>query len=518
MIARLLGAGLAFGLSMLPQWAAAWGQEGHSIVAEIGERRLDAKAREAVANILGPGTSLASVSSWADGYRADHRETARWHFVDMARARQVYDPAVDCRLDEKEGDCTVNALERLREVLACGTNEAARRDALKFAVHFVGDIHQPLHAAGELRGGNDQKITGKVHTATCGRPGCEVTVSAPNLHSLWDGELIRWTVYDWGTYVERLEERVLKGNDFQMKVVNEKPEDWAMQSHAIAAMVWPTVSASAPMVIDDAYYQRVLPVLDQQLALGGVRLARYLNDAFSASCPLRRETKLFAGGSETLSASASNLGELKKQLEAYWKTPLPSGLTQYQADQTRVAEVARAYLRTRLASGVSKPAVVLDIDETSLDNLPQMAVNDFGYIRAGDCKLEATGPKSDAACGTQAWEEQGGAAAIPATLALYQEFKGKVAFFFITGRRDSEAAWTEANLAKAGYAGWEKLITKPKEWPSSVSTVNFKATERARLVSQGYTIIANIGDQPSDLAGGYAERVFLMPNPFYRLP
>ena len=502
----------------MPQAANAWGQEGHSIVAEIGQRRLDANARESVAKIIGSGTSLASMASWADGYRPAHPETSRWHFVDIPRERMTYDAAVDCALDPKQGDCTVQALARVRDVLACNSNELARRDALKFAVHLVGDIHQPLHTADELRGGNGQKVEGKVHSTTCGRKGCEATVMSSSLHSLWDGELIRWTVYDWGAYVDRLEDTVLKGNDFQLKVVNEKPEDWAMQGHVVAALVWPTVSDSTPMQIDDAYYQRVLPLLDQQLALGGMRLARFLNDAFTASCPLSDRPQDFAQGSETFAAKASNLGELKRQLTAYGSTALPGGLTQYQTDQKRVTDAARDYIRARLAAGVTRPAVVLDVDETSLDNLPQMAVNDFGYIPQGECAIDEKGPKHGYACASVPWEQQGGAPAIKATLDLFNEFKAKVSFFFITGRGPGQVPGTEANLSKAGYSGWVKLVTKPKAWPSAVSTANYKATERAKLVAEGFNILANVGDQPSDLAGGYSERQFLMPNPFYRLP
>jgi acid phosphatase len=166
------------------------------------------------------------------------------------------------------------------------------------------------------------------------------------------------------------------------------------------------------------------------------------------------------------------------------------------------------------ARQVAKPALVLDIDETSLDNWPQMAQNDFGYIINGDC-----GAAPGTACGSLAWESQGRAPAIAATLKLYKAARAAgVAVFFITGRKEAERAATEANLRAAGYDGWAGLVLRPDGTHSAYSAASFKAGERARIVMQGYQVLATLGDQPSDLAGGYAEKAFLMPNPFYRIP
>ena len=91
-----------------------------------------------------------------------------------------------------------------------------------------------------------------------------------------------------------------------------------------------------------------------------------------------------------------------------------------------------------------------------------------------------------------------------------------VAVFFITGRPENERAATEDNLHKTGYEGWSGLALRPVG-DSSAAAV-FKTAERKKIAEQGFTIIANVGDQPSDLAGGYSERTFLLPNPFYRIP
>ncbi len=92
-----------------------------------------------------------------------------------------------------------------------------------------------------------------------------------------------------------------------------------------------------------------------------------------------------------------------------------------------------------------------------------------------------------------------------------------VAVFFITGRPESQQAATERNLGTAGYAGYARLFMVP-DGAHFASAADFKAPIRAGIERQGYTIIANVGDQPSDLEGGHAERAFLLPNPFYRVP
>src|SRR5580698_9933127 len=118
--------------------AFGWGQEGHSIIAEIAERRLDAETLRKVKVLLGGEVSMASVASWADDYRALHPETGGWHFVNIPLDTPVYDPARDC----DKGNCVVQALARFTAILSdCSKSLSERSDALKFVIHFVGDVH-----------------------------------------------------------------------------------------------------------------------------------------------------------------------------------------------------------------------------------------------------------------------------------------------------------------------------------------------------------------------------------------
>jgi predicted secreted acid phosphatase len=201
-----------------------------------------------------------------------------------------------------------------------------------------------------------------------------------------------------------------------------------------------------------------------------------------------------------------NLGDLKRQLTAYKN----SGA--YDRDVAAALVKARQYVEKR-ASMVPKPALVLDIDETSLSNWPQIIANDYGRIPGGPCASLPAGP-----CGQTSWQSMGRDQVIVPTLALYKAAKAKgVSVFFITGRSEALRTPTEANLRSAGYDGWAAVVMRPAG-SSTPSAADFKAPERAKIAAQGFTIIANIGDQPSDLAGGYSERTFLVPNPFYRIP
>lgn len=262
--------------------AFAWGPEGHAIVAEIAQRRLTPEAAAAVDALLGHGHSLASVASWADDARDERPGSYNWHFVDIPLAADAYDAARDCAPTPR-GDCAVAELERLKSELRCATSEEARRDALRFAVHFVGDIHQPLHALGDERGGNGVPVTVAWRGLICtGR--CTAKRIDTNLHAAWDGSLITSTTWNWGAYVDRLEAGWLAGTEAR-GAEGGTPADWASASHEAARAAWNKVPPNR--VLDDAYYAFAVPVVDRQLGVAGLRLARFLNQAYAAACPAR---------------------------------------------------------------------------------------------------------------------------------------------------------------------------------------------------------------------------------------
>jgi len=190
---------------------------------------------------------------------------------------------------------------------------------------------------------------------------------------------------------------------------------------------------------------------------------------------------------------------------------------QYEDDLEAVGSRAQNYLDRRVpkirkqarksckANGVKncpkpKLAIVLDIDETSLSNYQYLAATDFtGATAALTTSLfAATAP------------------AIDPTLDLFNDARDMgVDVFFITGRpgtipvvRDK----TEENLTGAGYSGWKELILNPGD---AGSTVPYKSGAREQITDDGYDIVVNLGDQDSDLKGGFAEKAFKYPNPYY---
>jgi hypothetical protein len=130
--------------STFPALASAWGPEGHAVVAELAEMRLTAGAKARVAQLLPPGESLASIASWADEVRHKLPATAPWHFVDIP-AGQTYLASRDCPVTaaSPQGECVIGAIRHFQQVLADSQQAAQHPDALKWIVHFVGDIHQP---------------------------------------------------------------------------------------------------------------------------------------------------------------------------------------------------------------------------------------------------------------------------------------------------------------------------------------------------------------------------------------
>jgi acid phosphatase len=201
----------------------------------------------------------------------------------------------------------------------------------------------------------------------------------------------------------------------------------------------------------------------------------------------------------------ANLGDLKADARGYYDS---GG---YLTDLQQAAWPAIPWINEE-APRVAKPAVVFDIDETSLSNYKALEANDFGRIITGPCDLPQ-GP-----CGLQTWDFLAESTVIPPTMDVFNAAKERgAAIFFITGRPESQRAATERNLAGTGYTGYARLIMEPTG-AHYVSAVDYKAPQRQAIEGEGYTIVANLGDQPSDLDGGFAERTFLLPNPFYRIP
>lgn len=249
----------------------AWGSKGHRIVADIARNHLTPTARQNLIALLG-NDDLAAIANWADEVRPQRPESYGWHFVDIPKDAAGFSAERDCyRPDRKHPasmddhhNCVVDRINIFKQVLADkNTSSADRLEALKWMVHFVGDIHQPMHAIDEGRGGNDIHIT-EFGSTQCGAYPC-------NLHYEWDTGLLEHTGRSEQDYVTYLE-----GIISRSKLYNGgTPADWANESHRLAIQVWIDNGGA----VDQAYYQANIGIVDSRLELAGLRLAALLNEA-----------------------------------------------------------------------------------------------------------------------------------------------------------------------------------------------------------------------------------------------
>lgn len=252
------------GLFLTAAPAFAWGPDGHAIIAEIAARYLNPHAAGELRHLLG-GTELGSAANWPDRMEAALPETAPWHYVNIPSGAAGYLASRDC----PQNNCVVAKIQWFSRVLADPQQSpAARLVALKFLIHLVGDIHQPFHDLAEARGGNDIVVTlfGKQQ---CGDRACE-------LHYVWDTALIRHTGMTRRQYADSLETMIATR---KLDAGADDPSAWADDSFQLAKEA--LVSNGAQ--IGQRYYLRERPVLDGQLALAGLRLARLLNQDLAAT-------------------------------------------------------------------------------------------------------------------------------------------------------------------------------------------------------------------------------------------
>lgn len=243
------------------------------MAADIARSHLTAIARTHLRELLG-NDDLAAIANWADGIKPERPETAGWHFVDIPRDAPGFVQARDCyRPDRQHGliaenhhNCVVDRIKIFSELL--GDRNASREkraEALKFLVHFVGDVHQPMHAIAEARGGNEIHVI-EFGSAECGSRPC-------NLHFAWDMGLIEHSRRSEGDYDQALEKLIVREN--LLSRADSTPENWANESFRVAKQVWVNEGGA----VDEAYYGRNIHIVDEQLALAGLRLARMLNQS-----------------------------------------------------------------------------------------------------------------------------------------------------------------------------------------------------------------------------------------------
>lgn len=283
-----LFAGALTASALWPSSGAAWGYEGHKIVAAIARGYLTPAAKAKVDALLATDTDslephdMLSAATWADSYRNAHRETAQWHFVDIELGRPDLDaacfghpPSARPASTGPAQACIVNRLNAFEAELADpATPEVERIMALKFVLHFVGDVHQPLHASDdEDRGGNCVRLAlGGTRTS--------------NLHSYWDTGLVTPLGSDPVALAASLTEKITPTERAAWSTGDAKA--WALESFGVAKAVayWPGVPAgcstdSMPVTLPAGYEAKAQAAVALQLEKAGVRLAWVLNRALA---------------------------------------------------------------------------------------------------------------------------------------------------------------------------------------------------------------------------------------------
>lgn len=248
-------------LLLISQSGWCWGTQGHMIVAQIAEDNLTPNAKRAVTKLL-PGLSLAEVANWADSIKGDPEwaHTKPWHFADIPD-----DEDYGTAPQSQEGDVVVAITDMVRTLKDSGADLIDKQSALKFIIHFMGDIHQPLHVGRpDDHGGNSIRVTFE------GRQ--------TNLHSLWDSGMIMKNPKDYKQYARDLQTQSLLGGYDIPEVAFSTiiKEDMSLRRNIYDFKP----VTEGPVILDANYYRANLALMNSRLLSGGKRLADMLNQIF----------------------------------------------------------------------------------------------------------------------------------------------------------------------------------------------------------------------------------------------
>jgi hypothetical protein len=261
-------------LLLVPCPAFAWGNQGHRVTAAFAEAQLSAATRNAALAILGT-THLSDVAVDPDQWKSNPGEfrNAEWHFVDTPVGK-TYDAARDCPFS----DCVTDRVTQFAEIVKHETNAPRRKEALIYLIHFVGDIHQPLHCeTGFLANGQSDRGGNLITGITLnGAHLNQKDNKNDNLHFLWDVSLIEHVGLTDSAYVKRLT-KLMHTVDAD-KEKKGKPADWAAEAHEIAE----GIQVKSGTDIKKPYIDKNTPEVDLQLLRGGLRLARLIEEALGS--------------------------------------------------------------------------------------------------------------------------------------------------------------------------------------------------------------------------------------------
>jgi nuclease S1 len=252
----------AFAQSAPPAWA--WGRAGHRAASKLAEARLTETARAQVRDLLEPGESLADASTWADEMRRDNPETGPWHYVNTPIDETDH---FDVKYCPPEG-CVVWAIAEQRKKLADRSlPRAERQKALRFVVHFVEDLHQPVHVGDRKdRGGNNLQV--------------QFFGEGSNLHRVWDSGVLGRVSQDEDALRAEIERLATPEKTRQW--AQGAATAWADESFQYAKLAYKPPGRMAPLKsgakLDDDYQRFAAPIAKLRLAQAAIRVSYVLNE------------------------------------------------------------------------------------------------------------------------------------------------------------------------------------------------------------------------------------------------
>jgi nuclease S1 len=242
----------------------AWGPLGHRVAAKMAQENLTPKALSAIHHLLGPKVNLEDISAWADEQK-DISKNSKWHYVNIPITEQHYDPKY-C----PSSGCIVSKIKDFQRILQDpASDKRQKQEALKYLVHFIADLHNPLHVGDNGDQGGNQLQVQFMNTGT-------------NLHRVWDSLVMERHSKNenvWMWYFVRLAKpkaivRWSKGT----------PEDWATETLQVAKEAYRLPGSKTVMKsgakLNEEYYAFAFKIIQKQLATAGIRTAYILNETF----------------------------------------------------------------------------------------------------------------------------------------------------------------------------------------------------------------------------------------------
>jgi hypothetical protein len=262
---------IALALLVLVQLSApvwAWGRIGHRVTSKLAEKKLNPKAKAAIAALLEEGESIADASTWADENRGRLPKTAPWHDVDVPLEEPRYDAKFSG--DVSTEGCIVDKIHEFQATIKDSSRSIEdRRFALRFLIHLVQDLHMPMHVGDNHdKGGNLTQV--------------RFYDRGTNMHRLWDSDMIERAGDDEDFWMTDLAPLDTPANRDAAK--KGTIEDWATESLLAARAAYQVPETGKRLKpgqkLSDAYYNANLPIVQERLYQASIRLAKLLNEAF----------------------------------------------------------------------------------------------------------------------------------------------------------------------------------------------------------------------------------------------